>query len=213
MSKNIAHPLTEDRVAELWDEHVPLVLNFQVWTWGDRLGILDAMRAAFDAGRADANASPATVDDAQAITNASLDDVSIGDLITWTHAEEIDGVTIRHHREGFACYRDSDGDWRTVDGMWLTDGEGGGVALSIRRAAQPELPTRDGAILIPAEGREFIEAEVNRQTFITREAVVGQSEFGPVNVLHGAWRMVDDGARVQGQMGRDFITPGTWRTA
>ena len=80
----------------------------------------------------------------------------------------------------------------------------------VRRAVQ-ELPEEDGAVIVPAEGREFIEAKVNRQTFITREAVVGQSEFGPVNVLHGAWRMVGDGARVQGQMGRDFITPGTWK--
>ena len=80
----------------------------------------------------------------------------------------------------------------------------------VRRTVQ-ELPTEDGAVIVPAEGHEYIEAKVNGQTFIAREAVAGQSEFGPINVLHGAWRMVDDGARVQGQMGRDFITPGTWK--
>ena len=45
------HPLTETAAAELWDEHVPPQLNFQGWTWDDRRSILDALRAAFDAGR------------------------------------------------------------------------------------------------------------------------------------------------------------------
>ena len=80
----------------------------------------------------------------------------------------------------------------------------------IRRPAQ-ELPTEDGAVIVPAEGREFIEAEVNGQTYITREAVVCQTDFGPANVLQGAWRRVDDGARSEGQMARHCITPGTWK--
>lgn len=84
------------------------------------------------------------------------------------------------------------------------------------KAANPhrpvqELPTEDGAVIVPAEGREFIEAEVAGQTFIAREAVVCQSDFGPANVLEGAWRRVDDGSRVGGQVSRGFITPGTWK--
>ena len=58
------HPLTETAAAELWDEHVPPQLNFQGWTWDDRRSILDALRAAFDAGREYERA--ATVDDREA---------------------------------------------------------------------------------------------------------------------------------------------------
>ena len=75
----------------------------------------------------------------------------------------------------------------------------------------PTLPTTDGAVIVPAEGREFIEAEVAGQTYIAREAVVCRSDFGPANVLEGAWRRADTGARVGGQVSRDFITPGTWK--
>lgn len=99
-------------------------------------------------------------------------------------------------------------------GLWTT---GGGLiglrdvgTWHVRRVA-PELPTEDGAVIVPAEGREFIEAEVAGQTFIAREAVVCQSDFGPANVLEGAWRRADTGARVGGQVSRDFITPGTWK--
>ena len=69
----------------------------------------------------------------------------------------------------------------------------------------------DGAVIVPAEGREFIEAEVSGQTYIAREAVVCQSDFGPANVLEGAWRRADTGVRAGGQVSRDFITPGTWK--
>ena len=58
------HPLTETAAAEMWDGHVPPQLNFQGWTWGDRRSILDALRAAFDAGREYERA--ATVDDREA---------------------------------------------------------------------------------------------------------------------------------------------------
>ena len=58
------HPLTETAAAEMWDGHVPPQLNFQGWTWDDRRSILDALRAAFDAGREYERA--ATVDDREA---------------------------------------------------------------------------------------------------------------------------------------------------
>ena len=114
------------------------------------------------------------------------------------------GVT----RSGIVASVDGNGDPWTAEGGYIGPILGG--TWYVRRAVE-ELPTEDGAVIVPADGHDFIEAEVNGQTFIAREAVVGQSEFGPVDVLHGAWRMVDDGARVQGQMGRDFITPGTWK--
>ena len=102
---------------------------------------------------------------------------------------------------------------------WIDSYQGGpnGRTTSARSAnphrPAPTLPTEDGAVIVPAEGREFIEAEVAGQTFIAREAVVCESDFGPANVLEGAWRRVDDGSRVGGQVSRDFITPGTWKVA
>ena len=100
---------------------------------------------------------------------------------------------------------------------WIRGDQGGpsGRTTNARLANPyrpvPALPTTDGAVIVPAEGREFIEAEVAGQTFIAREAVVCQSDFGPANVLEGAWRRADTGARVGGQVSRDFITPNTWK--
>lgn len=103
---------------------------------------------------------------------------------------------------------DVEGDpWTTEDRFIGVHDEG---TWYVRRAGQ-ELPTEEGAVIVPAEGREFIEAEVAGQTYIAREAVVCQSDFGPSNVLEGAWRRADTGARVGGQVSRDFITPGTWK--
>lgn len=122
-------------------------------------------------------------------------------------------------RSGLAHHQDGDGDWENKDRFIVT--------YAARRADRPdaltvwpapvppaeevELPTTDGAVIIPAEGHEFIEAKVGDYTYITREAVVCQSAFGPANVLEGAWRRVDDGSRAGGQVGRDFITPATWQ--
>ena len=100
---------------------------------------------------------------------------------------------------------------------WIKRDQGGpsGRTTNARNANPhrtiPGLPAEDGAVIVPADGREFIEAEVAGQTFIAREAVVCESDFGPANVLEGAWRRADTGARVGGQVSRDFITPGTWK--
>ena len=109
---------------------------------------------------------------------------------------------------GVVARVDEDGDPLTADGYLIGLRDYG--TWHVRRAVQ-ELPEEDGAVIVPAEGREFIEAEVAGQTFIAREAVVCQSDFGPANVLEGAWRRVDDGSRVGGQVSRGFITPGTWK--
>ena len=129
--------------------------------------------------------------------------VRVGDEVR----QEWYGVT----RSGIVAGVDGNGDPWTAEGGYIGPILGG--TWHARRAAQPTLPTTDGAVIIPADGREYIEAEVNGQTFITREAVVCQSEFGPANVLEGAWRRSDNRARAGGQLSRDFITPGTWREA
>ena len=126
--------------------------------------------------------------------------VRVGDEVR----QEWYGVT----RGGIVGSVDGNGDPWTAKGGYIGPILGG--TWHVRRPDQ-ELPTEDGAVIVPAEGREFIEAEWAGQTFIAREAVVCQSDFGPANVLEGAWRRADTGARVGGQVSRDFITPGTWQ--
>ena len=130
------------------------------------------------------------------------DQVCVGDEVKWDYY----GLTMT----ATVARVDKTGSLYTAAGLHIGVRSVG--TWYVRRAVQ-ELPTEDGAVIVPAEGREFIEAEVAGQTFIAREAVVCQSDFGPANVLEGAWRRADTGARVGGQVSRDFITPGTWKVA
>ena len=70
------------------------------------------------------------------IENATLDDVLPGDHITWEVTETIRGLTSASRREGIAHHRDVSGDWCTEEDRWITDGEGEGITLTIRRAVQ-----------------------------------------------------------------------------
>ena len=72
------------------------------------------------------------------IENASLDEVRPGDHLTWEHTREVDGVTVTVRREGVAGARYGNADWYTKDGMWITEGEGEGVTLTIRRPITKE---------------------------------------------------------------------------
>ena len=78
------------------------------------------------------------------IENAARADVLPGDHITWKWVQEFGGATIKSSHEGIAHHQDGDGNWWTEGGMWLTDREGEGVTLTIRRTAE-ELPTKPGA--------------------------------------------------------------------
>ena len=69
----------------------------------------------------------------QIIKNARLDDVIPGDHLVWEYTREVDGVTITARREGVAGARYGNADWYTKDGMWITEGEGERVTLTIRR--------------------------------------------------------------------------------
>ena len=193
------HPLTEAAAAELWDTY-PRLNWWDDWPLSGRSDLLDALRAAFDAGREHERATP---EDARPWEPLNEDDtVRVGDEVR----QELRGVTTT----AVVGRVDGEGDpWTAEDRFIGVLDEG---TWYVRRTGQ-ELPTTDGAVIIPADGREYIEAEVNGQTFITREAVVCQSEFGPANVLEGAWRRFDNGARAGGQLSRGSITPGTWKVA
>ena len=193
------HPLTETAAVEMWDASpCPEGYEFRGMLTVEQDATLYAMRAAFDAGREHERTTP---EDDRPWESLNEDDpLRVGDEVR----QELNGVTTI----AVVGRVDGEGDpWTTEDRFIGVLDEG---TWYVRRAVQ-ELPTEDGAVIVPAEGREFIEAEVSGQTYIAREAVVCQSDFGPANVLEGAWRRADTGVRAGGQVSRDFITPGTWK--
>ena len=74
----------------------------------------------------------------QVIENASRDDVRPGDHITWERTWVRHGVSRFTCHEGIAHYRDRFGNWQAAEGGWLTDGEGPGTTLTIRRTIPVE---------------------------------------------------------------------------
>ena len=136
------------------------------------------------------------------IENATRDDVRAGDHVLRETAMTEYGVTRTVRREGIAHRRDSNGDWRTIKGGWLTDGEGEGDTLTIRRTVQ-ELPTGLGAVIVAKEGGGGIEATVLGRVWHAREAV-----FGAGGRWHGVWRSTSGAISYATP---DQITPGTWQ--
>ena len=79
-----------------------------------------------------------TKTDVQIIENARLDDVRPGDHVVWEESDTERGVTSIIHREGVAHDRDSQGDWCTEEGLYITAGEGEDVTLTLRRPVPVE---------------------------------------------------------------------------
>ena len=120
------------------------------------------------------------------------DQVRVGDEVKWDYY----GLTMT----ATVARVDKTGSLYTAAGLHIGVRSVG--TWHVRRAVQ-ELPTEDGAVIVPAEGREYIEAKVNGQTFIAREAIrIGGSKW------YGAWRSETGEG---GFVGPDQITPGTWR--
>ena len=69
--------------------------------------------------------------------------------------------------------------------------------------SSPELPTEPGAVIIPADGHDYIEAEVWGKTYHASEAIL----LGERDWL-GAWRSPHG---IQVDVTPDQITPGTWK--
>ena len=93
----------------------------------------------------------------QTIENASPKDVRPGDHITWERVEEFGGATIYERREGIARRGTPSGKWFTEAGVCLTDVADEDFTVTIRRTVQ-EPPTEPGAVIVPADGYEYIEA-------------------------------------------------------
>ena len=115
------------------------------------------------------------------------------------------GDELRHESLGVATTAvvarvDEEGDPRTAEGECIGLLEYG--TWYVRRAVQ-ELPTADGAVIVPAEGHEYIEARVCNKTYRAREAVRHWA-----GGWHAAWR---SGSQMRGGVAPEEITPGTWK--
>ncbi|QAV29761.1 hypothetical protein MT1254_10945 [Micrococcus luteus] len=68
-----------------------------------------------------------------------------------------------------------------------------------------DLPTEPGAVIVPADGHEYIEAAERGRTCRAREAVLGLGGH-----WYAAWR---SDAVLCGLIPPECITPGTWKEA
>ena len=136
------------------------------------------------------------------IENATLRDVRPGDHLIWEWSRQEGDRLVVTRREGIAYRQDEGGDWCTEGAMWITSGMNN-ATLTIHRSVQ-ELPTKSGAVIVPADGREYIEAKMNCGTFHAREAVLRPDGFWVA-----AWRT--DGRGQTSYVTSDCITPDTWK--
>lgn len=115
------------------------------------------------------------------------------------------GAEVRHEHRGTT----TTGVVARVDGnggLWTAEGGpigqlGYGI-WHVRRVA-PELPTKFRTVIVPADGREYIEAEVDGTVWRTREAILGLD-----GRWHGVWRA---GRVAIGSTSSDSITLDTWK--
>ena len=130
--------------------------------------------------------------DARAVLTAALNHPDAAGLFT-------DEDTIRAAREE---------GWDQAT-RWIDSYQGGpNGRTTSARSANPyrpvqELPTKDGAVIVPAEGHEFIEATICGETHYARAAL--RSWVGD---WYAAWRA---GERKCGLAASGDITPGTWK--
>ena len=186
------HPLTEAAAVEMWDASpCPEGYEFRGMLTVEQDATLYAMRAAFDAGREHERTNP---DDDRPWEPLNGGPVYVGDEVR----QELNGVTTI----AVVGRVDVEGDpWTAEDRFIGVHDEG---TWYVRRAAQ-ELPTEDGAVIVPAEGHEFIEATICGETHYARAAL--RSWVGD---WYAAWRA---GERKCGLAASGDITPGTWKVA
>lgn len=141
------------------------------------------------------------------IENATAEMVREGDRLTRRSAGQYGSVTTVETREGVASYRDGHGDWFTADGIWLTDGEGEGVTLTIRRPIR-KLPKSSTSVIVTNDGGEAIEAAYMGSTWRANEAILGAD-----GRWYGVWRRASSGWAPQTipAMAPYNITPNTWK--
>lgn len=147
--------------------------------------------------------------DFKIIENASLYDIRPGDHIIWERTWMMRGVTGIEHREGTAHHRNQDDDWCTEDGMWIAAGEGEGIDLTIHRPIN-DLPTDDGAVIVPIVENGVVEAGYSNIMYTTRHATYDSltdtwvglwkrtngdytiARMSPGNIIKTTWKKKED---------------------
>ena len=149
-------------------------------------------------------------------TDAMVENVALGHKIMRTATRSILRAALNHpdapglfaDEDALRAAREQGWDQAT---RWIDSYQGGpnGRTTSARSAnpyrPAPALPTEDGAVIVPAEGHEFIEATICGETHYARAAL--RSWVGD---WYAAWRA---GERKCGLAASGDITPGTWRVA
>lgn len=122
------------------------------------------------------------------------DQVCVGDEVKWDYY----GLTMT----ATVARVDKTGSLYTAAGLHIGVRSVG--TWYVRRAAQ-ELPTEDGAVIVPADGHEYITATFDGETYHAREAILlGSGHW------QAAWRS-DEGVMVY--VIAEWIDPDTWKVA
>ena len=200
MSGMTDHPLTEYRDAEITDEMVEAGASYAWEKANPGARYWDSLSASHKEG---------CRRDARAVLTAALA-VAPTDSRPWEPLNEWDpvrvGDEVRQELNGVTTIAvvgrvDGEGDpWTAEDRFIGVHDEG---TWYIRRAVQ-ELPTQGGTVLIPADGREYIEMDVEGQTYYAREALLANGRWNAI------WRTAT-GDRVRYSAQPEEITPGTWK--
>lgn len=182
------HPLTEEAAAERWNADARLI-PWDDWGPVGRAAILSAFRDMHDAGR---EHEQANLEDNRPWEPLNGGPLRVGDEVR----QDFRGVT---HTAVVARVVRSGDPW-TAEGAiigLLCDG-----TWHVRRVVR-ELPTEDGAVIVPNDGCEYITATDGGVEYRAREAVLTRG-----GVWQGAWRSADGflTAMHPGQ-----INPGTWK--
>ena len=186
------HPLTEAAAVEMWDASpCPEGYEFRGMLTVEQDATVYAMRAAFDAGREHERTKPEDARPWEPLNGPAR----VGDEVR----QDFRGVT----HTAVVARVDRSGDPWTAEGAII------GLLCHgtwyVRRAAQ-ELPTEDGAVIIPADGCNRIEAGGTHK--FTAETATWDSDD---QSWVGLWRD-DYGQRCRYIHGLP-ITPGTWKVA
>lgn len=146
------HPLTETAAVEMWDASpCPEGYEFRGMLTVEQDATLYAMRAAFDAGREHERTNPEDARPWEPLNEG--DTVRVGDEVKWDYY----GLTMT---ATVACV-DKTGSLYTAAGLHIGVRSVG--TWYVRRPVQ-ELPEEDGAVIVPADGHEYIETQTGKKS-------------------------------------------------
>lgn len=186
------HPLSETAAAKMWD-NVPESVYAHSFADEDR-DIQDhttaAMRAAYDAGREHER----NEDDRPWVPLGEDDPLNAGDEVLLDHL----GVTTT----AVVARVDEEGDPWTDEYALIGIRRSG--TWHVRRAA-PTLPTEDGAVIVPAEGQDWIVVDIDGTTHNTKRLTLTKSDGG-----FWYWIGLSNTTDNPFAAYTDDIVPGTW---